>query len=88
MTLIERFYNKFIPEPNSGCWLWIGCIISTGYGNIALGKRQDGHVLAHRLSYELHKGPIPNGLVIDHLCRTHSCVNPAHLEGCCLSRKL
>jgi hypothetical protein len=52
--------------------------LPTGYGHI--GTRDGGHVQAHRLSYEIHKGPIPDGLVIDHLCRVRACVNPEHLE--------
>lgn len=75
-TLLERFERSYIPEPNSGCWLWTAAQCR-GYGLITKnGKYRQ----AHRVSYELHKGPIPPGLVIDHLCRTHACVNPDHLE--------
>lgn len=65
-----------VPEPNTGCWLWLmgGCL---GYGRIRMGGVQIG---AHRISYEAFIGPIPDGLEIDHLCRVRSCVNPAHLE--------
>lgn len=76
--LPERFWTKCIPEPNSGCWLWFGCLVR-GYGQIhaVSGKR----VKAHRLSYEVLAGPIPDGLVLDHrVCQTPCCVNPAHLE--------
>lgn len=60
------------------CWLWVGNINSqTGYGR--LGMDGKNHV-AHRVAYELAKGPIPEGLVIDHLCRVRHCVNPDHLE--------
>lgn len=59
------------------CWLWHGAHTGNGYGRFDT----DGHYLAHRFSYELHKGPIPYGLVIDHLCRVRNCVNPAHLEA-------
>jgi hypothetical protein len=55
------------------CWTWKRAILSNGYGC-------DGHRLAHRVSYEEHVGPIPDGLQIDHLCRNRDCVNPAHLE--------
>lgn len=75
-TIEERFWDKVSPEPNSGCWLWVGAS-SGGYGRI----RVRGHsILAHRLAYELFKGPIPVGLEIDHLCRVTFCVNPDHLE--------
>lgn len=65
-----------VPEhrPELGpCWIWTGATNGT-YGRINRG-------LAHRISYELVKGPIPNGLQIDHLCRRPLCVNPDHLEA-------
>jgi hypothetical protein len=64
-------------EPSTGCWLWTLCLDLGGYGTTShygLTWR------AHRLSYEAHVGPIPDGMVIDHLCRIRHCVNPAHLE--------
>lgn len=61
-----HFLTKYHPEPNSGCWIWTGWLASNGYGyHMILSK----WFLAHRLSYELHNGPIPNGLELDHLCR-------------------
>jgi len=60
-------------EVTGFCWLWRGRIDKDGYGH--LGDR-----LAHRLVYEALVGPIPKGLVIDHLCRIRNCVNPDHLE--------
>lgn len=68
------------PMPN-GCWLWRGRITNAGYGQI--GIREGGRQVtrsAHRISYETFIGPIPEGLVIDHLCRERRCVNPAHME--------
>lgn len=62
------------------CWLWQGYVGKRGYGEIGAdggGKRQ---VLVHRVAYELCRGAIPAGLVIDHLCRNRICVNPDHLE--------
>lgn len=60
----------------NGCWLWTGAR-SSGYGKVWI----DGAIVyAHRLFYERQVGSIPDGLTIDHLCRTRNCVNPAHLE--------
>lgn len=72
MTL-EKFMDRITPEPNSGCWLWMGAINESGYG-------QWRGQMAHRFSYEAIIAPIPDGLTIDHLCRVRCCVNPAHLE--------
>lgn len=81
----DRFWEKVIPEPNSGCWLWEGTCSKGGYGRISseTPSKTGAYVgrPAHRVSYELHKGPIPHGAVIDHLCRNPSCVNPDHLEA-------
>lgn len=73
----DRFDDKVLPEPNSGCWLWMGAISVDGYGHI---RTRRGMEKAHRISYERSRGPIPEGKVIDHLCRVRCCVNPDHLE--------
>lgn len=78
--LMERILNKFIPEPNSGCWLWIGYVDNGGYGRIGIGGKYGAIVNAHRVTWESEHGPIPEGLQIDHLCRVRCCVNPRHLE--------
>lgn len=78
-TIIERFEEKYIPEPNSGCWLWIGTT-TWGYGLIwEGGKRNQKLLRAHRASWLIHYGPIPDGLFVLHKCDTPSCVNPTHL---------
>jgi hypothetical protein len=69
--------EKIEYEPNSGCWLWIGARRVREYGSIQQG---DKSILAHRYVYEQHRGPIPEGKELDHLCRVPSCVNPSHLE--------
>jgi hypothetical protein len=64
-------------EPETACWLWIGCLDRHGYGFFNRHRRMN---LAHRYVYKACVGPIPEGLVLDHLCRVHNCVNPVHLE--------
>ena len=76
MTLKERFEEKYIPEPNTGCWLWNANAMPSGYGMIWDGGRTKG---AHRVSYELYKGEIPEGLHVLHRCDVPGCVNPDHL---------
>lgn len=72
---IDLFREKF--EGGAGCWEWRACKDSKGYGAFTFAGSQ---YRAHRVSYEFFIGPIADGLVIDHLCRNTSCVNPAHLE--------
>jgi len=80
---VALFWKRAFPEPNSGCWLWDGPISKRGYGlSIRVGPRVNAkRVEPHKFSYELHKGPVPAGLEIDHLCRMRCCVNPDHLEA-------
>jgi hypothetical protein len=73
---ITRFWRFVSPEPNSGCWLWTGAE-SEGHGIFSIKHRL---VKAHRFSFEAFVRQIPEGLVIDHLCRVRCCVNPLHLE--------
>lgn len=78
--IARRFERHVLPEPNSGCWLWTGYLTEKGYGRFN-PQWKTSPLHAHRVSYELNKGPIPPGLVIDHLCRNPCCVNPDHLES-------
>lgn len=69
----------------SGCWAWLGAVNDDGYGRVNLaGKNKH----AHRVSYELAKGPIPEGLVLDHLCKVRCCINPDHLEPVTIKENL
>ena len=80
MTDLERFETKYMPEPNSGCWLWIAGLFSTGYAQFyssTLKRSTTGHAFA----YQQFVGDRPPGLELDHLCRVRSCVNPGHLEA-------
>ena len=74
-TLEERFWEKV--DKTGDCWLWMAAISRDGYGHISVDDRM---VRAHRVSYELHQGPIPDGMQIDHVCHQTRCVNPAHLR--------
>ncbi|MEU5330906.1 HNH endonuclease signature motif containing protein [Streptomyces parvus] len=72
----DRFLDK-ISESESGCWEWTGHVKPNGYGQVRINRRP---LHAHRVAYEAMRGPIPPGLVIDHLCRNRRCVRPEHLE--------
>ena len=71
-SLADRFWPR-VDKQAEGCWAWTGPRDKRGYGRLR-GR------LAHRIAYELAVGPIPLGLTLDHLCRTHHCVRPTHLE--------
>lgn len=73
---IDRFHRRYIQEPNSGCWLWEKGHLPFGYGRATINKKQ---IPAHRASWILHHGPIPEGLCVCHKCDTPACVNPDHL---------
>lgn len=72
-TVKEMLMERVIPEPNSGCWLWLGAT-TRGYGSF----RARGYNLAHSASYETFRGPIPAGLFVCHKCDTPACINPDH----------
>jgi hypothetical protein len=74
----QRFLSKIEIMP-SGCWEWTAGRFPTGYGKFRVGRT--GTAYAHRWSYQLFVGPIPESTEIDHLCRNRACVNPAHLEA-------
>lgn len=70
----DDFHDRYIPEPNTGCWLWTGPNASR-YGFFPYA----GEKYAHRVSYMLENGPIPDGMQVCHSCDMPFCVNPDHL---------
>lgn len=75
--ITERLLERSIPEPNSGCWLWLGVPkTKQGYGHIEIAKCT---WMAHRASWAAFNGPIPPGLFVLHKCDVGACINPEHL---------
>ena len=82
LELTDKQTRNFLKKVRNGmpdvCWEWSGCKDKNdGYGSFRIGSKL---LRAHRVSYELCRGKIQKGLVIDHLCRNITCVNPLHLE--------
>jgi len=75
--LVVRLFSKRRIDSN-GCWIWMGQLDRRGYGRMYYMKRKQ---FVHNLSYREFKGPIPEGLEPDHLCKTRACFNPEHLEA-------
>lgn len=79
LTIHERFSAKYIPVTESGCWLWTASLRhGTGYGQMHY-LRNFKPELAHRISWMLHRGPIPPEMYVLHQCDVRCCVNPEHL---------
>lgn len=74
-TLEQRFWARV--SKTSTCWNWTGVPSDTGYGHIMFEGTDQG---AHRVSWEIHRGPIPGSMYIDHRCHNRVCVNPGHLR--------
>lgn len=76
-TLRQRFAAKVNKETTDGCWEWTAFVSAEGYGRFGVGHRV---LLAHRVSWELINGHIPDGMFLDHRCANRKCVNPEHLR--------
>jgi hypothetical protein len=77
--LAERFWEKVAKAEPDQCWLWTASMDRLGYGRIARGRVRADMPRSHRVSWELHHGPIPSGLHVLHKCDVRACVNPGHL---------
>ncbi len=77
ISLQDRLMMNIVVSPETACWLWTGCGDKKGYGRTSV---RDKPGLAHRISYEVFVGVIPENLEIDHLCSNRRCINPNHLE--------
>jgi hypothetical protein len=77
--LADRLWSKV--DKTDGCWLFTGALNNKGYGVIHERGKGGTNLYAHRVSYGLLVGPIPDDLELDHLCRVTRCVNPEHLEA-------
>ena len=73
---LERRFDQYV-DATGDCWLWLGALDRDGYGQVSVSSRTRR---AHRWVWTVLVGEIPKGLVIDHLCRVKSCVNPDHME--------
>lgn len=73
-----RLWTRVHKADAAQCWEWSGAIAKSGYGSMGVDGK---NVYVHRFAYEQTKGPIPEGMHIDHLCGNPRCVNPAHLEA-------
>lgn len=73
----ESLEARSIPEPNTGCWLWLGAVTTeSGYGAVRHGGVTRS---PHRLMYEMLHGDVPSDVLVRHRCDVRSCINPAHL---------
>ncbi len=78
LDIVARVFDLAAPEPNSGCFIFLGLLDRQGYGRLCIGGKE---YRAHRVALESRIGPMPKELMPDHKCRVTCCVNPDHLEA-------
>ena len=78
--LSERFWSKVDRRSADECWPWLGSKAASGHGKILYRSGVNSTTNAHRVSWELHHGPIPAGMYVLHDCDNGWCVNPSHLH--------
>lgn len=77
LRALPKVMPRVLVDHSTACWLWQGEINRNGYGRVWIeGKR----VMVHRVVWGVLRGPIADGMVLDHLCRNRACCNPDHLE--------
>lgn len=75
--ILDRSVPVLVLSPMGECWIWVARMNRNGYGRLYDSGEER---MAHRVAYETFVGPIPEGMLLDHVCRTRCCVNPAHLD--------
>lgn len=78
MDLRNYIEERSVPEPNTGCWIWLAAIGTHGYGSAAVGGKI---TTAHRVAHEAFNGPVPPGMLVQHSCDNRWCVAPHHLSA-------
>jgi hypothetical protein len=81
VNLEHRLIANSVVDPDTGCWIWTGCLSKKGYARITL--RINGvprGKWAHVISYEVFIGPVPDGFELHHKCETECCIHPNHLQ--------
>jgi len=78
LSVAERLYRKTVRNED-GCLVWTGWTLR-GYGMMNVGGRKGRNCYTHRIAWEMVNGPIPDGMVVDHLCHNHGCLEVTHLR--------